>query len=271
MNAIFDFLGRHLAAYLSKPVKGAPPSATCNPHCLMMALKPGDVLLVEGHSRISQAIKYLTQSTWSHAALYTGPLAGRAEPGGEPHVMVEAEVNEGVVSSPLSKYVGAHTRICRPVGLGQGEIDALVAYVVARLGIEYDMRNVIDLARYLMPTPPVPERFRRRMIAFGSGSPTQAICSTLIAQAFDSLNYPILPVIEWVKGASDERSGPGLVPEALAGMDREILHVRHHSLYTPRDFDISPFFAIVKPTIESDFDYRHLPWAEADRRGPPNK
>ena len=33
----------------------------------------------------------------------------------------------------------------------------------------------------------------------------------------------------------------------------EILHIRHHSLYTPRDFDLSPFFRVVKPTIERNF------------------
>ena len=29
----------------------------------------------------------------------------------------------------------------------------------------------------------------------------------------------------------------------------------------PRDFDISPYFAIVKPTIEIGFNYRKLRWA----------
>ena len=264
MNAVFAFLGHRLAAFLSKPVMGEPPSATCNPHCLELTLRPGDVLLVEGHSRISQAIKYLTQSTWSHAALYTGPLPGRAPPGGEPHVLVEAEVLEGVVSAPLSKYSGAHTRICRPVGLSAEDIEKLIRFAVERIGYEYDMRNVFDLTRYLMPTPPVPAKYRRRMIALGSGKPTQAICSTLIAQAFEAVNYPVLPIIEWVKGANDERAGAGLSPGQLDDLGKEILHIRHYSLYTPRDFDISPFFQIVKPTIESGFDYRHLPWASGE-------
>jgi hypothetical protein len=43
---------------------------------------------------------------------------------------------------------------------------------------------------------------------------------------------------------------------------REILHIRHHSLYAPRDFDLSPYFQIVKPTIETGFDYRGLRWSE---------
>ena len=41
---------------------------------------------------------------------------------------------------------------------------------------------------------------------------------------------------------------------------QEILYIRHHSLYAPRDFDISPYFQIVKPAIESGFDYRSLAW-----------
>ena len=45
-----------------------------------------------------------------------------------------------------------------------------------------------------------------------------------------------------------------------AGKRREILHIRHHSLFAPRDFDLSPYFAVVKPTIERGFDYRALRW-----------
>ena len=43
---------------------------------------------------------------------------------------------------------------------------------------------------------------------------------------------------------------------------RELYHIRHHSLYTPRDFDVSPYFQIVKPTIERTFDYREMPWRD---------
>lgn len=124
-----------------------------------------------------------------------------------------------------------------------------------RVGQHYDLRNVIDLIRYLLPTPPVPVRFRRRMIALGAGAPTRAICSTLIAQAFQSIHYPILPEIDCpsVDGADANR-------EARS----EILHIRHHSLFVPRDFDISPYFAIVKPTLQGRFDHRTLIWGFDD-------
>jgi hypothetical protein len=100
--------------------------------------------------------------------------------------------------------------------------------------------------RYFLPQPPVPTRWRRRMIALGSGEPTRAICSSLIAQAFESVGYPILPDVHRVDRQSQ----------------REILHIRHHSLYAPRDFDVSPFFAVVKPTIETGFDYKQMTWTK---------
>ncbi len=45
---------------------------------------------------------------------------------------------------------------------------------------------------------------------------------------------------------------------------REIFHIRDSSLYTPRDFDVSPYFDIVKPTLAQGFDYRRIHWAAGD-------
>jgi hypothetical protein len=51
---------------------------------------------------------------------------------------------------------------------------------------------------------------------------------------------------------------------------REILEIRHSSLYAPRDFDISPYFQLVKPTIEKGFDYRRMAWTHLpDTLAPP--
>ena len=61
-----------LAAFLSQDRHGHSTSPPTDPSLLRRALRPGDVLLVEGTSIIATAIKYLTQSTWSHAALYVG-------------------------------------------------------------------------------------------------------------------------------------------------------------------------------------------------------
>jgi hypothetical protein len=218
---------------------------------LRRTLQPGDVLLVEGYSRVSTAIKYLTQSTWSHAAIFVGEVFGKADSTGAPLCVVEADVMDGVRAVSLEHFGGQHCRICRPIGLSAREAKNVTDYVVARVGYRYDLKNIFDLCRYLIPTPPVFSHWRRRMIALGSGDPTRAICSTLIAQAFESINYPILPII--VTEAAPTAECPDCI--------KELLHVRHHSLYVPRDFDVSPYFEVVKPTLKSEFDYHTLTWA----------
>ena len=249
MGFIVEGVGRVIARYLDKPAAGYEPFVPSDADGLRATLQPGDVLLVEGSNRISGVIKYLTQSTWSHSALYVGPLEGASTPDGEPHVLIEANVGEGVCSAPLSKYYQYHTRICRPVGLTEEDCGAVCRYAIDRIGLKYDLKNIIDLMRYLFPLP-VPQRWRRRMIALGSGDPTRIICSSLIAQAFEAVRYPILPKVTRVESKTARR---------------EILEIRHSSLFAPRDFDISPYFEVVKPTIANGFDYKAMRWAEASR------
>lgn len=252
MGTFLRSIGRRLARFLSAPRDVDAHPATSPAALVAAALRPGDVLLVEGTSRLSAAIKYLTQSTWSHAALYVGDAVDPPGFAGEPRVLVEVDVNDGVRAVPLGEYVGHHTRICRPVGLSEGETDRVCHYMIARLGYQYDLRNVVDLARYVIRTPPVPGRWRRRMLALGSGDPTRAICSSLIARAFQSIRYPILPHVE---------------PGGTGPAAREVHHIRHHSLFAPRDFDVSPYFEVIKPRLAAGFDFRELVWADEDRTG----
>jgi hypothetical protein len=250
-DTIMDRFGRFLAAKLERPSPGFRPYAYGDPEALRRTLQPADVLLVEGSTRVSIAIKYLTQSTWSHSALYVGDAFG--DGGADPRCLVEANLGEGVVISRLSKYEHVHVRICRAKNLTAGDRARVVAFMIGSVGKRYDLKNVTDLLRYFLPTPPVPVRFRRRMLAMGAGDPTRAICSSLIAEAFAEIRYPILPRI--TREARHE--------DAAQFQRREILHIRHHSLYAPRDFDISPYFQIVKPTLERGFDYRCLRWSDA--------
>src|SRR5262249_47138299 len=120
---LLDTIGRALARYLSKPLKTAGHVATSPPEILAAALRKGDVLLVEGNTRFSVAIKYLTQSSWSHSSIYVGDALGPGKDGAEPRVLVDADVLEGIRAIPLSEFSGLHTRICRPVGLTGAEID----------------------------------------------------------------------------------------------------------------------------------------------------
>lgn len=239
---LLDNAGRALAGFLTRP--GARPLrvSTSPQQALAATLLPGDVLLVEGDTRISVAIKYLTQSSWSHAALC---VARPTVP--DAHIFLEADANAGVRLVPLDAYASLHTRICRPVGLSESEIAKVIDFAMLRVGDQYDMKHVWDLARYLVPIPPVPTRWRRRLLALGSGDPTRAICSTLIAEAFQSVDYPILPEVILSRHSDIEAQ------HSYA----ELRHIQDHELYMPRDFDVSPYFEIVKPTLAHGFDPHH--------------
>ena len=248
MNRFAQSVGKWIATYLSKQIQIENTAPPINPLHLQANLLPGDVLLVEGNTRLSTAIKYLTQSTWSHAALYVGTDASHNLPHG--HCFVEADAVHGVRSVGLDEFANLHTRICRPIGLNQAEQAALVRLALSKIGDQYDLRNVFDLARYLLPTPPVPTKMRRQMLSLGSGDPTRAICSTLIAHAFQSIRYPILPILV------DTPDGTPLEPRPIA------FKQRHASLFTPRDFDVSPYFDIIKPTAKSGFNFRNIEWVD---------
>lgn len=261
-KTLLDRFAEFLAGRITAQSSGYEPYTPSDPEVLEAALRPGDVLLVEGNQKVSAAIKYLTQSTWSHAALYVGdalPIPEGKTDHDRPR-LIEANLGEGCVAVPLHRYETYNTRICRPVGLTKEDQAKVVQYMIDSIGLAYDTRNILDLLRYLFPTPPVPTRWRRKLIAFGSGDPTRAICSGLIAQAYQSVSYPILPDIT--------RLPECLHHDCETFARSEILHIRHHSLYVPRDFDLSPFFKIVKPTIEKGFDYKELNWSEPKHEGP---
>lgn len=250
-DTALDRLGRWMARRLNRPSAGYHPYTPSDYESLCRTLEPGDVLLVEGRERISNAIKYLTQSTWSHAAMFVGDRMPKPEDGSERPRLVEVTIEAGCAAAPLSKYARYNTRICRARGLGRKERQEVVEFMVGRIGLRYDMRNILDLLRYFFPTPPVPVRWRRRMIAFGSGDPTRAICSSLIAQAYQSVAFPILPEISVVEEG-----------EGSAYSRREIYHIRNSALFAPRDFDLSPWFEIVKPPPGGGIDYRSVPWSQ---------
>jgi hypothetical protein len=241
-------------------------------------VKKGDVLLVEGDQRVSEVIKYLTQSSWSHSALYIGDELWRRAPGlrkvleseyGEDahHMIVEALVDEGVVAAPLAKYIDHNIRLCRPYNLRRDDLKTVLDDVIAQIGFRYDVKNLVDLARYFLPVSLVPRRLRRTALEFGSGLPTQVICSSMLAHAFGKVRYPILP--EVTRTTETETLGffdwlARRQPAPLA-----LFRCGPMTLTTPRDFDLSPYFEVVKFNFLEDirFDYRKIRWAEEKQAG----
>jgi hypothetical protein len=245
-------------------------------------IRKGDVILIEGNERISECIKYLTQSSWSHSCLYVGDEALKHSPelkrelidkyGDEAnHMLVEALVESGVVLTPLSQYRSFNMRICRPHGLTAADQREVIDYALSKVGQRYDLKNILDLMRYFLPVSLVPARLRRQALHFGSSDPTRVICSSMIAECFQRVRFPVVPHYEPFPPGFQ----PGLRVAGLLGRfsrSRQpllgLLRMVSPSLVTPRDFDLSPYFAIIKFTVveSSRFDYHKLLWI--DESGP---
>ena len=240
-------------------------------------IRKGDVVLVEGNERISECIKYLTQSSWSHSAIYVGDEALRHDPqmrrrvleefGEEAnHLVVEALVDEGVVLSPLAKYRDFNIRVCRPFNLARDDRDQVISEVLSNVGYTYDLKNIFDLARYFLPVSMVPRRFRRTALEFGSGEPTHVICSSMIANAFSKVRFPIIPIFKEPPLADNGQHGLARFIHRPDARRFGVLQPVPTTFVTPRDFDLSPYFEVIKFNLIEDlkFDYRKIIWADEE-------
>lgn len=223
-------------------------------------LRPGDVVIMEGRSRLSEVIKTITLSRWTHSALYIGNIGSIEDDEVRekarkfyPHsdsdpLLIEAIIGEGVIISPLEKYENVNLRLCRPKYLSPTDATTVREYAINKLGVEYYTRQILDIARFMYPYGFLPRRWRSSLFERKPGSVTKTICSTMLAEAFASVQYPIIPELR-----QDDKG-------------KIVFYKRNSNLIVPRDFDYSPYFDIIKyPFLGDDIDvYKQLPW---DRSG----
>lgn len=249
------YLSRYLIKILTKDreVLDVPP---CDFAKFLFELRLCDVILVEGRTRISEVIKTITLSCWTHSALYIGRLndirdkevrrIARSFYLGSPDepLLIESLLGSGTIISPVSKYQYDNIRICRPKDLSPQDAQRVIETAVGYLGARYDTRQLLDLARFMLPYGLLPRRWRSSLFEHNPGGPTKSICSTMIGKSFAAAHYPILPVIQRTK-------------------DNKLTWFRRNAnLLTPKDFDYSPFFEVIKfPYMGEDMCiYRNLPW-----------
>ncbi len=275
-KVVREWLTARLTHFLNQPVGHYEQHHPNDLERLQRHIRKGDVLLVEGHQRVSALIKYLTHSSWSHAGLYVGDeLVLRGGPlralaiehfGEEAENLVVEALMDGVVASPLSKYVDHNVRICRPHRLRPVHLERVIDDAVASIGLRYDLRNVVELALYLAGIALVPVRYRRRALRFG-GRSGQVMCTSLLGRIFQQVGFPVLPQISHptAPGESVPQRRPlfGILSRRRDPYPA-IYRRRSPTLLMPRDFDLSPFFEIVKFNVMSErgFDYERIEWAE---------
>lgn len=226
-------------------------------HRLCEHVRPADVVLVEGRTRVAGVIQAVTLSSWTHSALYLGRLDElpdkalardlQAQHGwrDDQQLLLEAEMGKGTHIVPLDDYAQCHLRICRPRNLLPEDNTKVRRYALAQLGRQYDIRQVVDFLRFFFPYGLLPRRWRSTLFEVGHGDFTRTVCSSLLAECFLSVRFPILPHIQ--------RDAQG----------DYVFHRRNVRLFTPRDFDYSPYFDIIKYPFFGDADlpmYRELEW-----------
>ena len=270
-----DWITDRVMRFLDAPVGHYEQHHPNDLDALKRGARKGDVLLVDGNLRMSVLIKYLTHSPWSHAALYVGDelirrggaLRTLAEEhfGDEAeHVVVEA-LMEGVVASPLAKYAEHNVRLCRPHRLLPKHLDRILEGAIESIGWRYDLRNVIDLALHLGRAALLPPRQRRRALRFGSGAERSVICSSLLGHLFADVGFPVLPQVSYpdAPGRSERAVRLPLLSVWSRRRSRDdALAGRHPTLLMPRDFDLSPFFEIVKVGAPEVLEYERVAWDE---------
>jgi len=253
---VFSFVSQPIVGWLNREVshRDIPLSDF---ERIKHELKLCDVLLVEGRSRVAEVIRLTTQSPWTHAALYIGRLHDIEDPDlkkivihhyqGDPadRLIIESLLGHGTVVHNLDNYANEHLRICRPARLGYKDVHQVIRYAISRLGVDYDVRQIIDLARFLFPWSIMPRKWRSSLFKHNPGRSTRTVCSTMIAEAFAFVQFPILPL---VKLSEDEKMQ---------------MFRRNPKLCTPSDFDYSPYFKIIKyPFVDIHYhdDHHLLPW-----------
>ena len=251
---IINWLGNWLTTH-----EEYPDVPLCNFERIRFELKPGDVILVEGRSRVAKIIKLMTQSSWSHAALYIGKLHdiedNRTRQTIQRHysgpknaaLIIESELGEGTTVKEVTYYERDHLRICRPTGLSHRDGQQVIKYAASRLGGDYDLRLIIDMMRFFLPYNFLPRRWGSSLFNYLPGQATRTVCSCMVAEAFSFIHFPILPLVK------------------QANNNETQLYQRNPKLCTPRDFDYSPYFQIIKyPFLDITHheDCRLLPWQQ---------
>ena len=219
-------------------------------------LEPGDVILIDGQSRLDDTLKSITLSRWSRAALYLGRLHDIADPAmratlaaylpcsPDTQLVVQARLDRGLVLEPLSVLEPDHLRICRPRGLPAGEQREVTRYAVSRLGIGSE-RAWWSLLALLMPWSWLPRRWRTGLFARTASGLLRLLSGTTLGEAYSFVQFPVLPLVK------------------RADQDQPRLYRRQPRVFFAADFDHSPYFDVIKYPFIDQVTHEKLrlqPW-----------
>ena len=80
-----------------------------------------------------------------------GNFIGKAS--GFSYCLVEVKAVEGCKYTDLDEYTHHNLRICRPIFIDNKKRRILIDYLNKKIGSKYDLKNILDLIRFLYPNP----------------------------------------------------------------------------------------------------------------------
>ena len=217
-------------------IKYSPP---CDFDTILKIVQPADVLLIQWHSRMSSIIAHLSQSPWTHAVLYIGKITDMKDPLLKQSILnhYHGDLNEplilgGVVAkvariSPLKHYQKQHIRICRAIEITEQQKQQVLHRALSAIGYEPTNRQIWNLVKLMLCRTLLPQGLFDRLFK-SHGYLKPQIYASIIAEAFDSARFPIMPLIT--------RQGSGQYQ--ISPKDVRTI--------TPKDFDESPYFETIK-------------------------
>ena len=128
-SMLLQFIGTQLAKFLTKEHIHKDAYYRVSIENIKSTLEPGDVVLVEGQSRASSAIQFITGSNWSHAAIFIGKANSFD------HCLIEVRAVEGCKHTDINTYRRQNLRICRPLFLNNKKRTIIIKHLKKKLGL----------------------------------------------------------------------------------------------------------------------------------------
>lgn len=220
-------------------------------------LSPADIVLIDGTAPADNRIKAITGSNWSQVLLYLGRLHDIKDPTlratasdftpcqSNTQLLLKVDLVHGVHLITLSQLQESQLRICRPRGLNDDEKQTIIRYALSRLESHKKHAWWPAIRLLLVPWALLPRGWRKPVFKLLSGRRLRRSVGGTIGDAFSFIQFPILPL---VKQDSDGKTK---------------LYRPYPMVFYPSDFDLSPYFDVIKYSFADQIDgkgLRLLPW-----------
>lgn len=239
----------HIIRWLYAP-KASITASWCDFNQARHLLEPTDVVLIDANTLADRKIKAISGSRWSQAYLYIGRLHDirnsslRAAVNehlncqSDTQLMLKVDLVKGIHITTISELRQQTFRICRPRGLSEEDKQSVINYAISRMSPQAKHAWWPAVRLMLVPWRLLSAKWRLRMFRYLSGRRLRRAVGGTVGDAFSFIQFPILPL---VKGEEESTSK---------------LYRQYPFIFFAADFDLSPYFDVVKYPFIGDVQKR---------------